>query len=245
MLCAVAAGGRGSLTFELACVHGVRCTLVDPRPLKLNKLQHKQLAGRSLQVSTLTMQQLQEKNTNAAAHTLAQCEENQEQGGEQEGQSADQQGVQGGAGAAQLSSSAPPLAQQEPQSDSSSSSSSMAPLQLQQVQAWFGADLWSMPGWQRLFSDCSLVVGLHPDQATEPILDFAVQQRLPFAVMPCCVFPRLFPGRRLQQDDGSLVPVSSYEELVSYLVQRGGAQRRVLDFEGANTVVYRGGSMYL
>jgi hypothetical protein len=119
----------------------------------------------------------------------------------------------------------------------------MAHLHLQQVQAWFGPDLWGTPGWQRLFSDCSLVVGLHPDQATEPILDFAVQQRLPFAIMPCCVFPRLFPDRRLQQPDGSLVPVSSYEQLVAYLLQRGGAQRSVLDFEGANTVVYRGSGM--
>jgi hypothetical protein len=200
----------------------------------LTKVQHKQLAGRSLHVSTLTMQQLQEDNTNAA-HTLAQCEEEeQDQGCEEEGQTVDQQGLQAGLGAAS------PPGQQDPQIDGSSS---MAHLHLQQVQAWFGPDLWGTPGWQRLFSDCSLVVGLHPDQATEPILDFAVQQRLPFAIMPCCVFPRLFPDRRLQQPDGSLVPVSSYEQLVAYLLQRGGAQRSVLDFEGANTVVYRGSGM--
>lgn len=221
------------MTFELTCVHGVRCTLVDPRPLKLTKLQHKQLAGRSLHVSTLTMQQLQEDNSNAAAHTLAQYEEEQDQECQEEGQSADQLDVQASLGAAS------PSGQQDLQIDGSSSSS-MAPLQLQQVQAWFGRDLWGTPGWQRLFSNCSLVMGLHPDQATEPILEFAVQQQLPFAVMPCCVFPRLFPDRRLQQADGSLVPVSSYEQLVAYLVQRGGAQRSVLGFEGANTVVYRG-----
>jgi hypothetical protein len=112
-------------------------------------------------------------------------------------------------------------------------------VRLYQVQAWFGPELWNTPGWQQLFKDCSLVVGLHPDQATEPILDFAVQQQLPFAVMPCCVFPRLFPHRQLQQADGSFVLVVAYDELVEYLVQRGAAQTAVLDFEGAKTVVYR------
>ena len=109
------------------------------------------------------------------------------------------------------------------------------------MQAWFGPDLWATPGWQQLFSELSVVVGLHPDQATEPILDFALQQGLPFAVMPCCVFPRLFPHRRVrqQQEGADAVPVVTYEQLVEYMVQRGGAQRQVLDFEGANNCVYR------
>lgn len=43
------------------------------------------------------------------------------------------------------------------------------------------------------------VVGLHPDQATDSILDFALECGKPFAIVPCCVFPRLFPHRRLRQ----------------------------------------------
>ncbi|KXZ53943.1 hypothetical protein GPECTOR_6g861 [Gonium pectorale] len=53
-----------------------------------------------------------------------------------------------------------------------------------------------------LLRNCSLVVGLHPDQATEAILDFALQGGKPFALLPCCVFPRLFPGRRLRLRPG-------------------------------------------
>jgi hypothetical protein len=34
------------------------------------------------------------------------------------------------------------------------------------------------------------VVGMHPDQATEAILQFALECRKPFAIVPCCVFPR-------------------------------------------------------
>lgn len=41
---------------------------------------------------------------------------------------------------------------------------------------------------------CSLVLGLHPDQATDSIVDFAMQYGKPFAVVPCCVFPRYASG---------------------------------------------------
>ena len=43
---------------------------------------------------------------------------------------------------------------------------------------------------------------------TEPAIDFAIRRRLAFAVVPCCVFPSLFPERRVgeeerqQEDDG-------------------------------------------
>lgn len=34
------------------------------------------------------------------------------------------------------------------------------------------------------------VVGMHPDQATDAIVDFALACSKPFAVVPCCVFAR-------------------------------------------------------
>jgi hypothetical protein len=47
-----------------------------------------------------------------------------------------------------------------------------------------------------LLANASLVVGLHPDEATEAIVRCALAAGLPFAVAPCCVFARLFPTRR-------------------------------------------------
>jgi hypothetical protein len=43
-----------------------------------------------------------------------------------------------------------------------------------------------------------LVVGFHPDSATEPAVDLALELQVPFAVVPCCVFPRsiLMGGER-------------------------------------------------
>eukprot|EP00920_Eleutheroschizon_duboscqi_P026136 GHVT01064644.1.p1 GENE.GHVT01064644.1~~GHVT01064644.1.p1 ORF type:complete len:627 (+),score=25.49 GHVT01064644.1:292-2172(+) len=53
------------------------------------------------------------------------------------------------------------------------------------------------PGFAPLIQRASLLIGLHPDEATEAIVDAAIQFRKPFALVPCCVFPDMFPGRYL------------------------------------------------
>jgi hypothetical protein len=42
-----------------------------------------------------------------------------------------------------------------------------------------------------------LIVGFHPDQATESCIDLAKILNIPFCIVPCCVFPSEFPNRRL------------------------------------------------
>lgn len=46
--------------------------------------------------------------------------------------------------------------------------------------------------WQR-FTQCSLVCGMHPDGATEFIVDLALALGKPFAVVPCCVYAAAMP----------------------------------------------------
>ena len=48
-----------------------------------------------------------------------------------------------------------------------------------------------------------LLLAFHPDEATEPAIDFALRRRLPFAVVPCCVFASLLPGRGADVDGGA------------------------------------------
>lgn len=43
-----------------------------------------------------------------------------------------------------------------------------------------------------------LIVGFHPDQATEPCIDLARVLGIPYCVVPCCVFPSEFPNRRVR-----------------------------------------------
>jgi hypothetical protein len=58
-----------------------------------------------------------------------------------------------------------------------------------------------------------LIVGFHPDQATDACIDLAVLLQVPYCVVPCCVFPSDFPHRR--GSDGNRVRV--YQELIEYL----------------------------
>ena len=64
--------------------------------------------------------------------------------------------------------------------------------------------------------EAKLVVGFHPDQATDHAIELARALRVPYAVVPCCVFPSEFPDRRLA--DGS--KVKYYTELIQYLQEQ-------------------------
>ena len=81
----------------------------------------------------------------------------------------------------------------------------------------------------------SALVALHPDEATGEIVRQAVQYRIPFVVVPCCVFARLFPER--QTKDGR--SVSSYEDLLDFLQEQDSSiQRTQLSFEGKNIALW-------
>ena len=85
-------------------------------------------------------------------------------------------------------------------------------------------------------NNCGLIVGMHPDQATGAIVETAHELGKCFAVVPCCVFARLFPDRRTS--DGK--PVVFYSDLISYILASGEhIQQSKLAFEGRNIVLYK------
>jgi hypothetical protein len=88
-----------------------------------------------------------------------------------------------------------------------------------------------------LLNRCSAIVALHPDEATDAIVDMAVQKGKPFVIVPCCVFARLFPKRRSHNHPDN--PVSTYEDLLDYLAAKHkDIQRTELPFEGANIALW-------
>jgi hypothetical protein len=95
-----------------------------------------------------------------------------------------------------------------------------------------------------LLRGCSALVALHPDEATDSVVDAAVSSRKPFCVVPCCVFSRLFPHRRVvggrQGEDGAGGrPVCTRADLVDYLCEKHPAiQRATLPFVGSNTILW-------
>jgi hypothetical protein len=97
-----------------------------------------------------------------------------------------------------------------------------------------------------ILQKCSLIVGMHPDEATESIVEYANYYHKPFAIVPCCVYAEVFPYRRI----GNL-PVLTYEHLLEYLqfyksnclaTQDGivsGVHRTTLAIQGRNILLYR------
>jgi hypothetical protein len=95
---------------------------------------------------------------------------------------------------------------------------------------------------QNLVQNASLLVGMHADGATEAIVDAALEHAKPFVVVPCCVFPRLFSERTIQQD-GITVQVRTHEQFCQYLLEKDPRfVREVLPFEGRNVAIWWGGN---
>jgi len=88
-----------------------------------------------------------------------------------------------------------------------------------------------------VFREADVIVGLHPDEATEVIVDLAIKYDKPFAVVPCCVFPTMFPGRVGR--DGE--EVRSHAQFCDYLEDKHeGVMRVELEelMKPANVVLY-------
>ncbi|KAG0212897.1 hypothetical protein BGX28_005359 [Mortierella sp. GBA30] len=71
----------------------------------------------------------------------------------------------------------------------------------------------SYPG---MIENASIIIGMHPDQATEPIVVMALQYDKPFAVVPCCVFANENRHRRLLNGG----EVNTTIAFVEYLMER-------------------------
>ena len=95
----------------------------------------------------------------------------------------------------------------------------------------------------KILENCSCIIGLHPDQATGAIVEFAVKHRKPFIVVPCCVFSRLFPDRFVPSSGSqgrNKKVVSTKDELVEWCVGLDPHHIKVsqLPFQGSNIAVW-------
>jgi len=249
------AGGAGGVAFECAFRRGISCTTVDPRPMKASTKQRRAFRNRA----------------NAMAHGVeseAQCVM-VASGGDGAGgwgfeDAREGEGGNGEGGEPSLPLVCAPCAGDgdEPELGSGESgapgnaAAAYAPIapSFLQAAAEDGVSAACLPRQlcapfetdfaerhAPLWNACSVVVGMHPDQATEAMVDLALAHGKPFAIVPCCVFPKLFAARRLS-DGGS---VSTYSELVEYLLQKDASLERteLQLLEGRNTVVDSRGPM--
>ena len=90
-----------------------------------------------------------------------------------------------------------------------------------------------------IIQKCTLLLGMHPDQAAGPIVEFAVAFNKSFAVVPCCVYSDEFSKRKLQNGKR----VTSYDDLCQYLIELaepGEIQQCIIPhLKGKNVCLYR------
>jgi hypothetical protein len=229
------AGGAGGVAFELAFRRGIPCVVVDPRPMKLSSKQRRALKNR---VNTQSV--LWANPPPAAPSWLAGGSNGSRDSASPSLPRAGMDAcgdVRGGAGGVDGARGA--------SEDDASASNNPSPEGLvatPRVPASY-AEAWAEEGLEggclprqiiglfdedfaegahsELWRSVSIVVGMHPDQATEPIVRLALQHGKPFAVVPCCVFAKSNPTRRLR--DGT--PVVSHPEFCSWLQQLDGEPR--------------------
>jgi hypothetical protein len=80
-----------------------------------------------------------------------------------------------------------------------------------------------------------LVVGFHPDQATDYCFLLAKLLKVPVCVVPCCTFPSEFPDRRLYHE-GEELTVQRYGDLIQYILQENDdVEFTNLSFAGTET----------
>jgi len=223
------AGGRGALAFTLAAQHGVRSATVDPRGFQLDKRQHTWIrdGGKNAPPKDTPRREEEEKEEDEdeeEEETVDIFEMNYEEPPE------------------------PPAGGQPVEEEATGKEGVLEqPLgktleELYYLKEWFDADTGSK-GFEgrheEMMKGVKCIVGLHPDQATEPIVDLAIRRGLPFAIVPCCVFARQFPDRRLQ--DGGYV--ETYAEFVKYLREKSPTTEVAeLKMDGRCVVVYSKGA---
>lgn len=213
------AGGRGDLSFELFNVRHIRTTLIDPREPKLRPAQRRTVRQPRLK--------MQANNNHTDDHPPLNLEV-------LESDSMDSTTCNTtGSSNNDNSNNGNLTINSNPSSDVPTSIDREAHCLCPHIRAKFGNDL--VATRRAFFDRVSVFVGLHPDQATEPIVDVALSLQKPFAVVPCCVFPTENPQRKLA--DGS--PVVSYEDFITYLrAKHPEIQVEFLPLCGANQVVY-------
>eukprot|EP01080_Neovahlkampfia_damariscottae_P012951 gene12951-7529_t len=89
---------------------------------------------------------------------------------------------------------------------------------------------------ENLIQKSSLIFGMHPDEATESIVQVSLLNSKNFAVVPCCVFPNLFP-RKLKNG----TEVIEYFHFIDYLNELIGddVQHSFLPIKGRNKIIYK------
>lgn len=228
------AGGRGELSFELAARCCVKCTLLEPRHAgKLSKTQRKYLSRQS---KPILPRRVRAMLTRQGPVSVGLCSVSQTADGSEKLSAPNISSPPSSAGH-QLEDCAATIAAKAQSGDKKAAA----------AVGWNDLPASAYANLDDVLDSAAIIVGLHPDQATEPIVRWATRKRISWAIVPCCVFAADAPDRRIpQQPDGRLV--ESYDDFVEWLEALGNTaaqqesekvQRCFLPFVGKNQVLFQ------
>ena len=188
------------MNFELAFVRKIKCVTIDPRPPKLSKRQRKWIKKSAKKKRKL----MNESNTTTTKNTTKNTNLNVKNNTKsktviltKQSSSTTDTTMDGTTNTTQntkninVNNNVNTNTQSEPSSTSTTTTTNATTELLpsnHHLQDLFNDDFVHKHG--AMLHDCTVIIGMHPDQATEDIVDVAIQYQKPFAVVPCCVFPK-------------------------------------------------------
>lgn len=205
------AGGRGDTSWELALKWSIRCCIIDPQRLRLSKHRQNIVLCRSCTANAVCSSE-NTTSSNFVSMDFEVYETIESEGGD----------------AAAIATT---TIGQEVEVDMIELERCMG---ITQERRLFVAEDKCLD----LIQTASLLIGLHADEATETIVDVALDTGKPFAIVPCCVFPTLFPHRRMATGEH----VRTLESFLVYLQSKHpNIQRAVVPnlFPPNNIVLYK------
>jgi len=214
------AGGNGMLSFEMLNLNDIPVTVLDPRPLCLANALNRWEAGvyKKFQFAAFTSRNLESHTEPSFPKQIRLCLDNKliEKLNEPE--------------AEDFFIAATSKVQRMKWDRGLEVTTSMDKFQ-NDFQSC--VDSWSEV--RNAILSCSIIVGLHPDQATSPIVNLALSLNKPFIIIPCCVFWKQFPRRKLM--DGT--QVKTHDQLIQWCrEQNPNIQETILEFEGKNQTLF-------
>ncbi|ORX87069.1 hypothetical protein BCR32DRAFT_289606 [Anaeromyces robustus] len=228
------AGGRGATSFELTVNHRVHSTLLEPRPAKLDKKQMRLLYD--LKRKELLNNTKEHKNNNEQNNHINDNSKNNIKDSREDENNDENNNIMKEKNNESLKPKRFKLKK-----------NINIDIPFSQIQCMVSLDTSDL--YKDLFDNSSILIGLHPDQATEIIVDLALKLKKPFAIIPCCVFANDFPHRKLKRkktdnnkndNEYEDIPVSSYEQFIEYLCEKDKKiQKTFLPFEGKNLLLYK------